>query len=256
MITNNITKKDLAFIETLLCDPSKPGYVLDFSDTTFAQFTIQSIGNDIKEYYRYSKWKSLNAFFLDENQAINDKIKLLNDLIDYYIDYKSMCEVKGIQVLTNEFNDKENSLNYCKQLIARLNGIICEIDQDLNIEEGINKLLNIAQTYVNSDIQTALEKLWDAFERLKTYFIDTKEIFDKKGSVEKLITIISDENNSFKSVLEDEFKTLTSIGNTFRIRHHEKKKIDFSNDEQKMYLYNRCFSLIKLAVDYIDRNKL
>ena len=52
-------------------------------------------------------------------------------------------------------------------------------------EKGLKELLNEADTYYRAgNKQIAVEKLWDAFERLKTYYSPT---FDKAHSANKII---------------------------------------------------------------------
>ncbi|ABL79365.1 MULTISPECIES: hypothetical protein [unclassified Nocardioides] len=63
--------------------------------------------------------------------------------------------------------------------------------------------------------ETAVEKLWDAFERLKT--IDDPA--DKKRSVTVLLSHIAD--RAWREVIEAEMRSMTSLGNSFRIRHSE-----------------------------------
>ena len=66
--------------------------------------------------------------------------------------------------------------------------------------------------------QDALEKLWNAFERLKT--IEGGK--DKKARATALIDrAISADFPGFRSVVETEFKTMTKVGNELRIRHVE-----------------------------------
>lgn len=84
-----------------------------------------------------------------------------------------------------------------------------------------------------------VEKLWDAWERLKTI-----EASDKKRSVEQLLTQASDALDGFKEVLDEEAKALTNIGNMFMIRHTETDKKPIENREQIDYLFLRLFSLI------------
>jgi len=45
---------------------------------------------------------------------------------------------------------------------------------------------------------------------------------------------------------------LTSIGNKYRIRHHETDKIDITDVRYYDYLFNRCLSLIALAIKYLQ----
>ncbi|MCT1171447.1 hypothetical protein P7H71_07355 [Lactococcus lactis] len=49
-----------------------------------------------------------------------------------------------------------------------------------------------------------------------------------------------------------EFRALTDIGNKFRIRHHETNKVDIADIRYCDYLFNRCLSLINLAIQYLD----
>ena len=97
------------------------------------------------------------------------------------------------------------------------------------------------------EIRNSVEKLWDAFERLKTYYMP-----DKKQSISKIVSDISIGNDGFEQLLNAEFFALTNIGNSYRIRHHETDKIDIVDIKHYDYLFNRCFSLMSLAVQYLD----
>lgn len=118
-------------------------------------------------------------------------------------------------------------------------------------DEELNKLIEDAKSrFLNpNDKQIALEKLWDAFERLKTYFDSGKQ---KKESADKLVSIIS--NNFDKDFFDDEFKKLTTIGNNYRIRHHETDKIEIKNSNHQSYLFFRMLSLIDLCLMNLNEN--
>ena len=45
---------------------------------------------------------------------------------------------------------------------------------------------------------------------------------------------------------------LRKIGNNFRIRHHERDTIDISDPRHYDYFFNRCLSLIALAIQYLQ----
>ena len=47
-------------------------------------------------------------------------------------------------------------------------------------------------------------------------------------------------------------KELTTIGNNFRIRHHETNKIDIVDIRHYDYFFNRCLALIALALQYLQ----
>ena len=66
---------------------------------------------------------------------------------------------------------------------------------------------------------------------------------------------MSGSNENFQSVYKTEFETLTSIGNNFRIRHHEKSKIDITDNRQYDYFYKRCLALVSVAILYLERGK-
>lgn len=113
-------------------------------------------------------------------------------------------------------------------------------DDELNelIVDAKERFLN------NTDQLTALEKLWDAFERIKTYFSE-----NKKQSVKKLIDLMA--TCLEKDELESEFNALTSIGNRYRIRHHETDKILIDDPWEISYLFFRMLSIIDLALEKI-----
>ena len=117
-------------------------------------------------------------------------------------------------------------------------------------EKGLKELLNEADRYYRSgNKQIAVEKLWDAFERMKTYY---SPALDKAKSADKIIDNMSGSEPNFKSLYQAEFKDLTNIGNKFRIRHHETTKIDITDNRQYEYFYKRCLSLVSVAILYLE----
>jgi hypothetical protein len=116
-----------------------------------------------------------------------------------------------------------------------------DVELNILIKESKSRFLN------PKDKQIALEKIWDAFERIKTYFSA-----DKKKSLTILLEQISSEID--KSELESEFRTLTSIGNNYRIRHHEQGKKSLTENDQIDYLYFRVLTLIDLCIKSINKN--
>lgn len=89
----------------------------------------------------------------------------------------------------------------------------------------------------------ALEKLWDAWERIKTL----EPGKDKKESTKKMLDKAASEMN-FRDLLEIEAKELTRIGNDFRIRHSETTKEEIGESSQVDYLFYRMYSLINLLL--------
>jgi hypothetical protein len=113
-------------------------------------------------------------------------------------------------------------------------------------DPGLDELLDTAITkYKLHDVREqkdALEKIWDAWERLKTL-----ETGDKKSGAKALLDKAASEP-TFRSILEDESRILNNIGNGFRIRHHETGKIDLSDPHQVDYLFERMLSIIRLLL--------
>lgn len=119
-------------------------------------------------------------------------------------------------------------------------------------EIGIRELLEEAITLHSSpspaNIRNATEKLWDAFERLKTYY--TK--MNKRDSAEKIVSDMSNGQDVYITLFDNEFRILTEIGNKFRIRHHETDKVEISDIRYYDYFFNRCISLIAIAIQYLQ----
>ncbi|MGE5304009.1 MAG: hypothetical protein ACM3TN_11900 [Alphaproteobacteria bacterium] len=111
----------------------------------------------------------------------------------------------------------------------------------------LNELLESARAKFldpNPEVRReSLEKLWDAFERLKT--LEPGQ--DKKSSANALIEKSASEP-TFKAALISEAKSLTEIGNTFHIRHSETSQVALKSDTHVDYLFHRLFALIWLLV--------
>lgn len=131
-----------------------------------------------------------------------------------------------------------------------------DIESDINLDT-LND--NVLTEYIKVSIELnkkphskyrklAVEKIWDAFERLKTYHTS----YDKKESANKIIETIADNNDDFYKIISDEFLLLTNIGNSFTIRHSERDKKEIRNDDHYDYLFNRCLSLINLSIKYLE----
>lgn len=107
------------------------------------------------------------------------------------------------------------------------------------------------QLYKDAKIDIATEKVWDAFERIKTYYLQC----DKKTSADRLLDIMSKGCTDYKAMLQEEFSALTRLGNEFRIRHHETNKKDICFNEHFDYLFHRCLTVLKLATSVLSEVK-
>jgi hypothetical protein len=93
------------------------------------------------------------------------------------------------------------------------------------------------------DRRNALEKLWDAFERIKTL----EPGADKRTQVTALLNKAT-QAPRLRAFLENEAKELTAIGNNLQIRHFEKTQEKLSRPEEVDYLFHRMFSFISLLL--------
>lgn len=94
----------------------------------------------------------------------------------------------------------------------------------------------------------SLEKLWDAWERLRT----VEPGADKKAKAKALLERAATEPH-FRSTLDREAAELTAIGNAFMIRHTETDKTPIGDSAQVDYLFHRMFSMIHLLLKATGR---
>lgn len=111
-----------------------------------------------------------------------------------------------------------------------------------------DRLLEVARRRIAlpkaEDRQDALEKLWDAFERLKTL----EPGADKRAQADALLDRAAAPGSNFRRVLAEEAVALTTIGNGFRIRHSETTQEVLSSLDQVDYLFGRMFSFIRMVL--------
>ncbi|MBG9983851.1 hypothetical protein HYO62_03005 [Aerococcaceae bacterium DSM 111022] len=120
--------------------------------------------------------------------------------------------------------------------------------QEYGIKELLEDAINLYKTPHPWARQSSVEKIWDALERLISYYIK----LGKKKSIEKIVEDMGNGEVNFVSLFDDEFRYLTKIGNNYRIRHHETDKIDINDSHHYDYFFNRCLSLIALSLKYLE----
>ena len=166
--------------------------------------------------------------------------------------------------MIDDFEAQMNTILKLNEITFQLNNgkIVNSFDAQINKssleavqEAGLKELLQEASKYYNeNNLQIAVEKLWDAFERLKTYYCSA--IIDKKKSVNKIVKDMSNNQQPYMEMFEKEFHELTTLGNNFRIRHHEITKVDIQDKRHFEYFYKRCLTLISIAIKYLDGRNL
>jgi len=192
-------------------------------------------------------------------------IKEIHDFISngllrkkYYKDdckYNSLDYKKIMKNITEDLKDFiQNSL-----LASETIDISTALDMNVNMEllfhnkantkdKELNELIEEAKDrFISNDKQIGVEKLWDAFERLRTHFGKNKKV-----SATKVVKIISE--NFDDDFLTSEFLRLGKIGNNYRIRHHETDKKEL-NSKHINYFFFRMLSLIDLCLMYLNEEE-
>lgn len=111
-------------------------------------------------------------------------------------------------------------------------------DEKLNAD-----LRRAVENYRSRDIDTrkgAIDTLWDVFERLKT--LDIRG--NKKASTQVLIGTVPEE---IQEIIDAEMRSLTDIGNSFHIRHHETNRSSVPEVAYD-YLFTRMGALLEILL--------
>lgn len=212
--------------------------------------TKDAIIEDIREHYvpkAFDASKNYSETSDFEQFVMNNQPYCVFDAIELFAQYNR----------DNNYTDEINLVLSNNGFIYKLLGGKLEISQmslqsnEIIKEVGLKDLIEQAILLYNSsntsDKQIAIEKLWDAFERLKTYYTD----LDKKKSAEKIVNEVANNNEKYRILFNEEFLKLTEIGNQFRIRHHETDKIDIIDNNYYNYFFQRCFALVDLILKYL-----
>jgi hypothetical protein len=216
----------------------------------------EEVFNDLRQFYTPKCYN-------DQKQYV--ETSSLRDFVYYSSPFCVMdaIELFGQLSYSNEFEAQINVILKLNDIDLKLdNGkIVSTFDSHIkkhiliSIDEaGLKELLQEATKYYDEgNLKIAVEKLWDAFERLKTYYSPT---LDKKKSINRIISDMSKNKVPYKEMFEKEFHELTAIGNNFRIRHHEITKTDIEDNRHYDYLYKRCLSLISVAIQYLESGRM
>jgi len=120
-------------------------------------------------------------------------------------------------------------------------------------DRELNRLLDFArEKFRDPDVnirREAVEKLWDAWERLKTLESGP----NKKQQIEALLTKAIPQPE-FRDRVNKEAIALTNLGNDFAIRHTETDKVIISESEYLDYLFHRLFALIQMLLRRTGRS--
>src|SRR5574344_1075002 len=216
-----------------------PGYDDEYDQYAlldFIEFFVYNI-KDISERWnneRYRNYQTIDC--LNTSDIFNDFQEAINGIFAeagllYELTHEKIIErIVENSPLTSEIENNFAAVN------------------EIGTRELLKDAVALYKTPNPAARQDSVEKIWDALERLKTYYIT----LDKRRSSEKIVNDMAGGNSDYVDLFNEEFKMLTSIGNKYRIRHHETDKIDITDVRYYDYLFNRCLSLIALAIKYLQ----
>jgi hypothetical protein len=93
------------------------------------------------------------------------------------------------------------------------------------------------------DRRNGLEKLWDAFERIKTLEPGRDKRAQAMALLDKAV-----QAPRLRGFIENEAKELTAIGNNLQIRHFETTQERLERPEEVDYLFHRMFSFVRYVL--------
>ncbi len=206
--------------------------LLDFIEFMFA--TVRNISSRFwHSYYNhydlhFENMRGVASQFRDDINRIFNQTGLLYSLSDF-----GMVErVSENGVLSNDIENRVEQVT------------------EKGLKELIQEAILLYKTPTPQARRDSVVKIWNAFERLKSYY-ETATV-NKKASASKIVSDMAGGQTDFVALFNDEFMTLTRIGNNYRIRHHEMDKIDITDSRHYDYFFNRCLSLVALAIQYLD----
>lgn len=210
--------------------PYSPGINLAFDLLEF----LYAKTSTPHEYGFHSFFAHAHLSFKPDNQAKNEFRNKINEFF----------RIRGMIYEMNPEGQLQKIINdETKQLISK---VLKFRSQDIQLNQMLYDAYTKISHYDLNVSYHALEKLWDAWERLKCYYIPD----NKKESAKEIIKLFSD-NPEFQAIINEEMRTITSLGNTFRIRHSEPTQVVLNSHSQINYLFHRCLALIVLIFDYI-----
>lgn len=223
--------------------------------------TIEGL-NTVKKYSN-DAFEQLSFFYKPKyfiGKGRLDDSNCIFDVITGGLPYSvfDVIEIFSNILKSNQFDNQLNQVLSLSESKYRLNQgkfndiyeAQFEVESSALPEKGLKMLVDSASNYYEKgDLLVAVEKIWDAFERLKTYYGPR---LSKNNSASKIVEDFGMGNKEFQMMINDEFQALTIIGNKFRIRHHETDKIEITDERQLNYLYKRCLSLIISATQFLN----
>lgn len=223
--------------------------ILITNDTGWQEYkySCQIVMDEIKGFYTPKAYNDRNEY-LEENNF--DKFlmytspKCVFDVIELYPQFQTSN-------FENEVNNILSNLGYKlfdRKIMPVQNQVKAEIPKESSLRDLVLEAERHFKRPDSESKQRALEKIWDAFERMRTYYSP-----DKKKSATQIVNMISNGDAELYNNLNAEFLELGNIGNNYQIRHFETNKLPITDIRMKEYWYTRCLALINLVIRFVEK---
>ena len=191
------------------------------------QFCYQTVSKPIQEGY-HSFFRHYHLSFDEESgkEAFREKINTIfrRNGIAFVLEYEGSIKRVVPELFKNSIS---THLRTGDSVLDNM------------IDEAQKKFLN-PDTKIRKE---AIERLWDCWERVKSL----ENPGDKKKSISALLDKAASEPNT-RTLLEEEARKLTDIGNTFHIRHSEVTQVVIADNTMIDYLFYRLFAFIQMLL--------
>src|SRR5690606_1778219 len=154
--------------------------------------------SDIRQFYEPKCYNEQRQY------VKTDRLK------DFVFSSSPYCVIDAIELFekynkNTDFETEVNTFFKLNEVSFKLNNGKVESTFNIQMKEsalvpiqeaGLKELLQEAANYYDQgNLKIAVEKLWDAFERLKTYYSPT---LDKKKSISRIIEDMSGQKNQYQ----------------------------------------------------------
>lgn len=164
----NLKPVEIAIFRKIL--HAESGYVLNFSNTDFDLFTLETIGIEVQRKYNLSKWKSLEAFLRDPETTDILAAKLLKKLLEETLKIFPFYNDKA----KNLYDDGQKIISRLEKGSAFVHGAATKIKREFN-SEHISTQIEQMQHSITENPSDAIGK---AKELLESCF---KTILGERG---------------------------------------------------------------------------
>ncbi|WP_027968290.1 serine/threonine-protein kinase [Streptococcus equinus] len=203
------------------------GYVLDFSNRSFDEFTYYSVGVKIQEKYGLSKGKSFEAY-IDEAMD-GDIIKLVTDLLTYYDDLPDNSSEKSDIKNRQADKIKEKLNNYAGKEIVKTDEIF--------LTEG-----GFADIYLQKHSQQIVKKLKSEHKQdsaLRSRFKREFAIMKSLSQINGVIKVYEFNESELSYTMEKADSTL--------------KDYIINNDLEQNQIFNLLFQILTIMAEVHSR---